>query len=173
MPGLRFPKDKPFAVLDPCCGEGIALERFTSGSSAVRYGIEPDNGRFEAASEQLDHVLHSPIEDCRVANKSFSLVWLNPPYDWEHMDDGNGKKCERKELLFLKRCIPWIAPGGILIYIIPETIWNDPLRKLLAYKFDNLEAWRFPEPDYADFEQMVVIGRRKEKDCPDAPPVIR
>jgi len=169
---ITIPNDTKLAVLDPCCGEGLALERFTSGSTAVRYGIEPDNGRFKAASEKLDCVLHSSIEDCKVANKSFSLVWLNPPYDWEHLDGGSGKKCERKEILFLKRCIPWIAPGGILVYIIPETIWNDPLRKLLAYKFDNIEAWRIPEPDYSDSEQMVVIGQRKEKDFLGALPVI-
>jgi hypothetical protein len=167
-----FPEKNPFAVLDPCCGEGLALDRFTSGSSAVRYGIEPDNGRFESAVRCLDHVLHSPIEDCRVANKAFSLIWLNPPYDWEHLEEDSGKKCERKEVLFLKRCMPWIAPGGILIYIIPETIWTDQLRKLLAYKFDNLEVWRFPDPDYSQFQQIVIVGRRKEKDYPDPPPTI-
>ena len=170
---VTFPKDKPFAVLDPCCGEGTALERFTSGSSAVRYGIEPDNGRYESATQLLEHVLHSPIEDCRIANKSFSLVLLNPPYDWEHLEEGSGKRCERKEILFLKRCMPWVAPGGILVYIVPETIWNDRLRKLLAYKLDNLEVWRFPEPDYSEFQQIGVMGRRKEKDFPDPPPVIR
>ncbi len=41
-----------------------------------------------------------------------------------------------------------------------------------AYKFEQLEVWRFPEPAYSDFEQMVVMDRRKEKDCPDALPVI-
>lgn len=169
---VTYPKDTKFAVLDPCCGQGMALAGLTAGFPAVRYGIEPDRGRFDSAKQRLDYVLHSPIEECRVAYKSFSLLLLNPPYDWEHLDDGNGQKCERKELLFLKRCLPWIAPGGILIYIIPETIWNDSLRRLLAYKFDNIETWRFPEPDYFEFQQIVVIGRRKEKDCQDTLPVI-
>lgn len=169
---VQFPDERAFAILDPCCGEGIALESLAAGFSAIRYGIEPDNGRFESAAQRLEHVLHSPIEDCRVANKSFSLLFLNPPYDWEHLEEESGKRCERKEVLFLKRCMPWIAPGGILIYIIPETIWNDPLRRLLAYKFDTIEAWRFPEPNYSEFQQIVIIGRRKEKDYPHPPPVI-
>jgi len=157
--------------LDPCAGEGTALAEFTAGTTARTYGIELDKTRAAEASTVLDRVLVSPIEDCRVGHKSFSLIWLNPPYDWEHGEED--EKCERKELTFLKRSVPWLCPGGILVYIIPESAWIEPIRRLLAYHFTNIDVCRFPEPEYQQFRQIVVIATRKDAPSADTMPYLR
>jgi hypothetical protein len=155
---LRFP-DKPFAALDPCCGEGIALKDALDGTLATTFGIEPDNSRSGEARTRLDKVLHSPIEDVKVGHKSFSLIWLNPPYDWEHGEED--QKCERKEHTFLRRSIPWLCDGGVLIYVIPESAWTEPVQRQIDRWFEQISAWKFPEPEYSQFKQMVVMAKRK------------
>jgi len=50
--GLSFPRE-PFTVLDPCCGEGIALEQLVEGSQAGTYGVELDEYRAEAAQDRV------------------------------------------------------------------------------------------------------------------------
>lgn len=53
---MVFP-DQERAALDPCAGEGGAMAVITSSSKAVRYGIELDSYRAEAAVKVLDHVI--------------------------------------------------------------------------------------------------------------------
>lgn len=154
--------ETPFAAIDPCCGEGLALERFVRDSAAVTYGVEPDNVRSNEAESRLNNVLHCPIESTRISNKSFSVLYLNPPYDWEHEEAG--EKCVRKEIKFFNRSIRWLAPGGLCVFIIPESIWSSDLESTLKYKLQSLEAWRFPAPEYEDFHQIVIIGIRKSYD---------
>ena len=52
---LRFPTGNA-NVLDPCCGEGLALESLADGANATTYGIEPDAYRADQARGILDHV---------------------------------------------------------------------------------------------------------------------
>ena len=173
---FTFPSG-PFAALDPCAGEGIALDQFTRGTQAATYGIELDDTRAGEAAERLRTVRHSAIEDMKVSHKAFSLLWLNPPYDWqaEQVDaDGDRKgKCQRKELTFLRRAVPWLCPGGIMVYVIPESAWIEDIRRLIAYKFEDVCAFRFPDPEYEQFGQIVVVGKRAVSDMPRPAPVLR
>jgi len=155
---LRFP-DKPFAALDPCCGEGVALKEAADETLATTFGIEPDNSRSGEARTRLDRVLHSPIEDVKIGHKSFSLIWLNPPYDWEHGEED--ERCERKEFSFLRRSHVWLCDDGVLVYIVPENSLTEQVWRLLEARFYNVTVWRFPEPEYQDFKQVVVMAKRK------------
>jgi hypothetical protein len=59
---LTFP-DQPFSALDPCAGEGRAMAVITGSSKAVRYGIELDAYRAEAAAKVLES--SQPTEQSR------------------------------------------------------------------------------------------------------------
>ena len=43
-------------ILDPCCGEGLALETLADEEKAVTYGVELDEVRAEEAQNHLKRV---------------------------------------------------------------------------------------------------------------------
>ena len=53
--------------------------------------------------------------DAHAKVESFSLLYLNPPYDSEINLTGN----RRLEKLFLEHTYHWLVPHGILVLVIP------------------------------------------------------
>lgn len=157
---LSFPAE-PFSVLDPCCGEGLALEQLVLGTPAITYGVELDQHRAEAAQSSIQNVLKCGIEETRIAHQSCSLLFLNPPYDEAICEEDAETKTERQEKAFLRLTVPYFVPGGVLVYIIPQTRLNRGITRLLASRFENIQIFRFPDPEYDDFGQVVVFGVRK------------
>lgn len=77
--------DQPIRICDPCCGEGVALAEaqhyLTSlGATVTSYGIEYDEERAWHAKQLLSRCIHADLNDCKVSLRTFSLLWLNPPY---------------------------------------------------------------------------------------------
>src|SRR6185295_1710772 len=81
------------SVLDPCCGTGAALAAMTDGMNVRRYGVELDAYRAEEASGILDEVVQGSAFDTRAPAESFSMVYLNPPYDFE-IGEGRNQRME-------------------------------------------------------------------------------
>ena len=107
------------------------------------------------------------IEQTRIAHWSCSLLFLNPPYDDAQMDDTVNGRTERKEKVFLRSCIPYLVPGGVLVYIIAQKRLDKTVIKMLANSFTRISVYRFPDPEYAAFKQIVVLGVRKERNALD------
>ena len=137
-------------ALDPSCGTGAALA--TLVPAGVRYGVELDHARAADATTRLT-VLGGAFEETEITPGSFGLILLNPPYD---QDAATGT---RAEAAFLARTLPLLAPNGVLVLIVPENqvdrLWWDLSRSLWV---DGL--WRFPDPEYAAFGQVVLVGHR-------------
>jgi 16S rRNA G966 N2-methylase RsmD len=157
---LSFPRE-PFTALDPCCGEGLALEQVVTGTQAVTYGVELDQHRAEAAETRVQNVLKCGIEETRIAHQSCSLLFLNPPYDEATLEEDADTKTERQEKAFLRMTEPYLNTGGVLVYIVPQTRLNRGIARLLASRFEKIQVFRFPDPEYADFRQVVMFGVRK------------
>lgn len=155
---LRFP-DEPFSALDPCVGEGSALAQLLTGTTGIGYGIELDRDRARAARARLAHVITGDYRTVRASVAAFSLLWLNPPYDGSAGDEDQAG--ERKERVFLRDTLHYLAPGGVLVYIIPQHRLAADVARILAYRCEALRAWRFPDPEYAEFGQVVVLGQKK------------
>ncbi len=151
---IQFPS-APVNVLDPCAGEGLALECLAKDTKAVSFGIELDLDRAAEAEKRIDHFVQGACERVEISPRSFALLWLNPPYD----DDGEG---ERKEFTFLRDAFDALVPGGLLVYIIPKERLSKEAAALLASNFRNLKVERFPDPEFAKFRQIVVMGIRNE-----------
>src|SRR3989442_514237 len=79
---LEFPSIA-FSALDPCIGDGRTFEGITGDSKARRYGIELDTDRAEQAHNFADTVIQGSCFDVHCPVDSFSLLYLNPPYDFE------------------------------------------------------------------------------------------
>ncbi len=163
---LSFPA-ATFTALDPCCGEGLALQELIQGTEAVTYGVEPDHHRAGESKGRLDHLLRCGIEETRIAHRSCSLLFLNPPYDQATREEDAVTKTERKEKAFLRMIVPYLMPGGVLVYIIPQSRLDKSIARMLAYRFERIAVFRFPDPEYNAFKQIVVFGVRKARNTSD------
>lgn len=152
---LSFPEDNA-NLFDPCCGEGLALKKLKGDAKATTYGIELDERRAEKAKKNLDHVLKGSYEDARISHNAFSCLYLNPPYDWDAVNEG-----ERKEKTFLKGTMKYLQPTGIMVYLIPQKRLTEDVAKLLSYRFEDFNVFRFPDREYEEFKQIVLFGSKK------------
>ena len=149
--------DGPFSAMDPCVGHGAAFHCLLDGVSANRYGIELDGSRAVAALSLGIDVLHADALEVRCGASSLSLLYLNPPYDFEVGPSGSNK---RMELVFLKHTGRWLKPRGVLIFVIPQSRLKDCARTL-AEQFADVRVYRLQEPESVRFNQIAVLARRR------------
>jgi predicted RNA methylase len=148
--------DTTFPAIDPCAGCGTAFVEITAGANAVRYGVELDAYRAEAARKVLDHVIQGSCFDVHCPVESFSLAFQNPPYDWT----GDERHSERAEAAFLDHCFRWLRVGGVLVLVIPGSRVA-ACADILAVQFRDKAIYRLSEPDAVRYGQVVVFGVRR------------
>jgi SAM-dependent methyltransferase len=154
---LHFPPE-PASVLDPCAGTGEALCLLTEGATVRRYGIELDAYRAKDARKVLDEVIQGSAFDAHAPVESFSLVYLNAPYDFEI---GEGKN-HRMERLFLEHVGRWVRPGGALVMVVPYNRVYE-CGTVLTPQFKDKAIYRLTEPDAVAYKQAVVFGIRRTR----------
>jgi len=154
---LAFP-DKQCCALDPCVGDGAAFAEIASDKSVLRYGVELDAGRAEQARAKGIEVVHGNCFDVQCPVESFSLIYLNPPYDFE-ISEG---KSQRMEKLFLEHVYRWLKPGGILVLVVPAKRIAD-CTVLLARLFRDIRVYRLTEPESVRYGQVAVFGVRRTR----------
>jgi SAM-dependent methyltransferase len=150
---LSLSSPGPFRFLDSCCGEGEALHLLAAGlgPEVETYGVELDESRVKKSAHILNHVVWGDaLTELRVSVKSFSLLWLNPPYDFY----GDGSRLEAR---FLEAHLRYLMPRGWLVFIIPLRALKS-VREPLA-RLRRLQIYAFPKPEYEVFKQVVVIGQ--------------
>ncbi len=152
---LQFPNE-PASALDPCSGTGAALVTITENRASRRYGIELDSFRAVEARKTLDEVIQGNAFDAKAPVESFSLLYLNPPYDFEV---GEGKN-QRMEKLFLEEFFRWLKPGGVLVLVMPfDRVYE--CRNILSPHFKDKAIYRLTEPEAERYKQAVVFGVRR------------
>src|SRR5262245_17279974 len=127
-------------AFDPCCGTGQALLDVTHRLPAVRetVGVEIHTDRAQEAQHNLTRAVHADCLKIRCTHEAFSLLLLNPPYD----EDAGGS---RQEETFLKHALPYLAPEGVLVYIVPIARLAHPkICTLLTTWCTALTVLRFP-----------------------------
>jgi SAM-dependent methyltransferase len=149
---------EPFSTLDPCAGDGVAFVHLLRNTPARRYGIEIDAYRAEQARAREIETLQANTMDVRCPADSLSLLYLNPPYDWEAGSTNN----QRLEAVFLDHTYRWLKPGGILLFVIPLPRLAKCAR-LLSEEFEDLRVFRLTEPVCLQCKQIVVLGTRRKR----------
>ena len=173
MTHLSAPANRPFAILDPCAGEGAAIQQIATVlgcSSSQTFAIELDDNRSNALQATLPegHVLApASFFGCRASLNSFSFIWLNPPFD--HAYGGH-----RVEDQFLRTATDWLMPGGVIAFVCPEDVVNEysDARQHFATYFQNCKIVPFPEA-YRPYKEVIVFAHKRgrldgERKC-DAP----
>ena len=189
-----------YAFLDPCAGEGEALlgivdHVFTArygprpeGATLAQYkdqirlyGIEMEEHRYNALRDNLSgmglssyivtrgEVLRGDAFRATVtpgSARGASLLYLNPPYDLD-------KEHRRLEERFLSRFTPALrADGGVLIFVVPYYALAASAATIAAY-YQSAVCFRFPEPDWSAYKQVVLYARRREHPTPMPDPALR
>lgn len=152
-------------ILDPCCGEGVALAECKAQLGPDRteaYGIEYDRERAWHSKSLLDRCIHGDFQNATVGKRQFGLLFLNPPYGDLVSDQAGGVKAgggrKRLEKLFYGLANPLLAFGGVMVLIVPQYTLDREFCGMLATHFDRLRVFRAPEQQ---FKQVVVFGVRK------------
>lgn len=155
------------AILDPCAGEGEALATLAEGLGCGperTYAIELERDRSQKLRERLVGAkVLGPCScfDTRISSGTFSISFVNPPFD-------TNVKGGRAEIDFLARATDVLAPGGILVLIIPEHVVEDHYQEVpryLAERFEQLAILTFPEA-HRPYQEVAVIGKKRRRPVP-------
>jgi SAM-dependent methyltransferase len=153
---LVFPPE--FSALDPCVGDGVAFMHLLEGTQARLYGIEIDAYRVEQAARLGIDTLQANTMDVRCPSEALSLLYLNPPYDFEIGETNN----LRLELAFLEHTYRWLKPGGVLLFVIPQPQLRVCAR-ILSEHFNDLSVYKLTEPASVQYKQIAVLGVRRKR----------
>ena len=158
-------------VLDAGCGTGRAIYDLREAWLAHRpelkvmlLGIESDKNRFEQAAKLLPSgvgggtAIWSEVENVSV--DPVSLLFFNPPYD-------RIRGVGRTEVALFNRVKEWPAKStGLLLMIVPDYVLSDAetgLAVAVERDYEMLGLWRYPEPEYQEFNQCLLVARRRDK----------
>ena len=152
--GVGAGRGRSLSVPGSCCGCGPPWRNWRQGCRWKPSGwswLRNDTRRPKTRLRNI--ILADAITETNLTRNAFSLLWLNPPYDFEA--DGG----PRLEKTFLERYLSYLVPGGVPVYLIPAralqyVVWH------LA-ELGDLRFYAFPQPLYDQFKQVVIIGVKK------------
>lgn len=162
---MRAPST-PFSLLDPAAGRGQALLQLATElgcDQSGMYAIELEDERANAIhaeyiSKGLDkaHVLApASFFGCKASSSSFSMIWLNPPFD--NLAEGGG----RVETKFLAKATHWLMDKGILALVCPEHVSDDyDMRNYLTQWYTRIRITPFPASCRQYGEVIVTAVKR-------------
>ncbi|WP_394230477.1 DUF6094 domain-containing protein [Shewanella colwelliana] len=150
-------------AIDPCCGEGAALQflREHMDNPVTGYGIELDSARANAAATALDHVLNVNTFDCVVGSNSMSFLFLNPPYG-DAVTDHLGKtdkSMNRLEVQFTRRCLGMLRKEGVIALVVPFSSLSPAFCHYLVRNIGDMTIYSAAT---ARFKQVVIMGVRRD-----------
>ena len=125
-PGMR-------RLLDPCCGTGEPAARIAAAAGCDAYGVEINAERAQVAKRTLSKVVAGNLFSVRARPGAFSILYLNPPYDFD-AEDG------RTELSFLKHTLSYLAPMGLLFFVVPQKRITTRIARVLSAYFEDWQA---------------------------------
>jgi Uncharacterised methyltransferase family (DUF6094) len=174
-------KEARISFLDPCAGEGTAVVTIAKALRPIEpevqrhtfYGgrstnddvwsVEMEESRHKALQDNVQNITYG----CRgqaLHGDAFQVTWekgkhagatvlyLNPPYDLDPVH-------RRLEERFLDRFTPALARGGVLLFVVPGYALSASA-ETLARRYTGVKAYRFPEPEWGAFKQVVLVARR-------------
>jgi predicted RNA methylase len=149
MPGPR-------RLLDPCCGKGEPAAQIAAATGCEAYGVEINTDRAKMAKNILSKVIAGDLFSVRARPGAFSILYLNPPYDFD-AEDG------RTELSFLKHTFPYLTTRGLLLFVVPQKRITPRIARVLSAYFEDLKVRKFPADEFQAFGQIVITGLKKAR----------
>jgi len=142
----------------PRVGTGTTLLDITAAAPMRKlYGVELDARRARSAAGQGIETIHGDCEDVDGAGY-MSMVYCNPPYGNEAATD---RKSRRQEVAFLDNATSWLAPGGLLVFVVPHYTLAD-CAQIFATKYSWVQMLLLTDPEARKYKQVVVFAVRGE-----------
>jgi hypothetical protein len=180
--GFKFPGS---SICEPAVGSGRFLSYIPSDAGAYVRAYDVDETAYSICKILYPafDIRHKSFETeffkgrrhigLAGVTKFFDLVIGNPPYR-EYVSEYAplGEKKETGaftfEMYFIARGIDVLVPGGLLIYIIPNTFLSNDnkyneFKEKLAKKCDFLDAYRLPNGVFSNTEVStdIIVLRKK------------
>jgi hypothetical protein len=146
----------PRRLLDPCCGTGDPAAQIAIAAGCDGYGVEINMERAKNAKNLLGKVVAGNLFSVRARPGAFSILYLNPPYDFD-AEDG------RTELSFLKHTLPYLITRGLLLFVVPQIRITPRIARVLSAYFQDLKVRKFPTDEFQSFGQIVIAGLKKAR----------
>ncbi|HEX3941956.1 MAG TPA: DUF6094 domain-containing protein [Acidobacteriaceae bacterium] len=138
------------SVIDPCVGQGTALQLVTRDAPVRHYGVELDAERARIANANGIETIQGNAFEAVARPESFSLLYLNPPYDSEIGSIAN----RRMEAFFLEHTYRWLTMGGVLILVIPFERFHD-CAGILASHLTQLAVLRMTDEESVKYRSSI------------------
>lgn len=154
---LFAPAPEGGRLLDPCAGEGRALQHLAEAWRLTPYANELDTDRAAACQALFGPIqaVQGDLYTLRTSLGSFPAIWLNPPYTWE---TGSGDD-KRRELGMLKHAWKWLAPSGWMLWIVYAHHVTADAASFLAKHCKSVDVWRLPGLHLGEYVHVVVVAQ--------------
>ena len=173
---LLFPEGH-VDVLEPSCGDCMAVKTLVGGADASIYGVELNNETYKQVKKDpaVSKVLCADFLDgVRIKFKGaekFPLVFSNPPYMADVSEEDGLERLEDK---FLRTITNYLSVGGVLVWVVAEKTFKG--EKQLRFIMNNYEIkylWKFREEEYKKFHQVVAILTKKQRTMTPSDEIIK
>lgn len=165
---LKFPEGEEVSVLEPSIGDGSAVVAVTGAETNRNikiFGVELNDAvaRQVKANPLMTHVLKADFTDGVIIRRNcFSFAFGNPPYLTEVSESGETK--ERLERVFLEKLVNYLRIDAVLVWVIPYSSFVEKsYLRLWMRDFDTEAIYKFSEPEYSKWHQIVIIGRKTKR----------
>lgn len=147
-------------LLDPCAGEGSALNAFANAWRMTPYGNELDYDRFERLESKIgrSNALYGDLMTLTLPEGGVQVCWCNPPY----MDDW-GERGKRTEFTHLRKIWPFVQDGGYVIWVVyAQHLMTDPAR-FFAQNASCVDVYKISDPDLEKYTQILVVAQKAQR----------
>jgi len=157
MASLFAPSSYGGRLLDPCAGEGRALQHLAEAWRLTPYANELDTDRAAECQARFGplQAVQGDLYTLRASLGSFSALWVNPPYTWEM---GNSDE-KRRELGMLKHSWKWVQPGGFVCWVVYAHHVTPDAASFLAKHSRAVDIWRLPGLHLGEYVHVVVVAQ--------------
>jgi hypothetical protein len=153
---LFMPSKSGGKLLDPCAGEGKALDFLAKAWNLTPYANELDDSRAAVCKLLFGagHSVQGDMYQLKASNDTFSVVWSNPPYSWDSTGDE-----KRREFGMMKYAWKWVQQGGYMIWTCYGHHVTLNAAGFLAKHSSMVAGWRLPGLHLNEYHQVLVVAR--------------
>lgn len=151
---LFAPAQTPGRLIDPCAGEGVALQHFATAWNMEAYANELDHDRAAACVQKFGPVraIQGDLYTLRTAYNAFQVAWVNPPYTWSV--DSEEK---RREFEMLQHAWKWVQVGGYVLWCVYQHHVSPRAAAWIAQRSQEVHVWGMPGKHLNEYDQVVVV----------------